>query len=84
MTLKPSEVRVAGTGELSLAPVGTALPTDTTTALTTAFKGYGYTTEDGCTLTKSVSRDGIPAWQSITPVRYITTSLEFTVGCTFL
>jgi hypothetical protein len=84
MALKPSEVRVAGSGELSLAPLATALPSDTSTALPAAWKGYGYTTEDGVTLAKAVSRDGIPAWQSITPVRYITTSLEFTVACTFL
>jgi hypothetical protein len=84
MALKSSEVRVAGTGELYLGPVGTVLPTDTTTALGAAFKGYGYTTEDGVTLAKAVNRDGVPAWQSITPVRYVTTSLEFTIAMSFL
>lgn len=84
MTLVSGQVRVAGTGELFLAPVGTALPTAASTALNVAFEGYGYTTEDGVTLSKSVEREGIPAWQSTTPVRYLITSQELTVACTFL
>jgi hypothetical protein len=84
MTLKSSEVRVAGAGELSLAPVGTALPVDTSTALPAAWKGYGYTTSDGVTLSKSVNRDPVQAWQSIAPVRYVTTSQEMTVQMNFL
>lgn len=83
MPLVSSQVRVAGTGELFLAEVGTAMP-----ALSAAepadFTGYGYTTEDGVTLSKSVEREGIPAWQSTTPVRYLTTSQELTAACTFL
>jgi hypothetical protein len=84
MTLKSSEVRVAGTGELFLAPVGTALPTKASEALNAAFKGYGYTTEDGVTLAKSVDQEGIPAWQSTTPVRRIITGQELTIETTFL
>lgn len=84
MTLASSQVRVAGTGELSLAPVGTAAPTKSTTALPATWKGYGYTTEDGVVLSRSVDREGIPAWQSTTPVRYLITGQEFTIQCTFL
>lgn len=84
MTLTSGQVRVAGTGELFLAPVGTALPTAASTALNAAFEGYGYTNEDGVTLSKSVEREGIAAWQSTTPVRYLTTSQELTAACTFL
>jgi hypothetical protein len=84
MALLSGQVRVAGTGELKLAPVGTALPTAASTALNAAFKGYGYTTDDGVTLSKSVEREGISAWQSTTPVRYLITGQEFTVECTFL
>ena len=84
MTLKSSEVRVAGTGELYLAPVGTTLPTAASAALDAPFKGYGYTTEDGVTLSKSVDREGIPAWQSSTPVRYLITGQELTIETTFL
>lgn len=84
MALSSSEVRVAGTGELFLAPVGTAAPTNTATPLVAAYIGYGYTTEDGVTLSKSIDREGIMAWQSLTPVRYLLTSQEFTVGLEFL
>lgn len=84
MTLVSGQVRVAGTGELFLAPVGTVLPTTATGALNAAFAGYGYTTEDGVTLSKSVEREGIPAWQSTTPVRYLTTGQELTAALTFL
>lgn len=84
MTKKSSEVRVAGTGELFLAPVGSTLPTSAGAALDAAFKGYGYTTEDGVSLSKSDEREGIPAWQSLTPVRFIYTGRELTVGCEFL
>lgn len=83
MTLASSQVRVAGTGELSLGPTDADLPTTATAALT-GFTGYGYTTEDGVTLSKSVTREGVPAWQSTTPVRYLVTGQEFTVACTFL
>ena len=84
MTLASSQVRVAGTGELFLAPVGTAFPTDADSAPAAAWKGYGYTTEDGVVLSKSVEREGIPAWQSTTPVRYLITGQEFTIQATFL
>ena len=84
MALTSSEVRVAGTGELFLAPVGSTVPADTSAALDVAFKGFGYTTEDGVVLSKSVEREGIPAWQSTTPVRYIPTGMEFTAQATLL
>lgn len=84
MTLASSQVRVAGTGELYLAPVGTILPTAASIALEAAFKGYGYTTEDGVSLSKSVDREGVPAWQSSTPVRYLITGQELTIETTFL
>jgi len=84
MTLVSGQVRVAGTGELFLAPVGTALPTAVDTPLNVAFNGYGYTTDDGVKLAKSINRDGVAAWQSATPVRNIITSQEFTIEATFL
>lgn len=86
--LNSGQVRVAGTGELHLAPyiggVAPTLPTSAAAVLDAAFKGFGYTTEDGTTLSKSIEREGVPAWQSSTPVRYLTTGQEFTVATTFL
>lgn len=84
MTLASSQVRVAGTGELYLAPVGTTLPTTASGEPDPAFIGYGYTNEDGVTLSKSVEREGVPAWQSSTPVRYLVTGQELTAQVTFL
>jgi hypothetical protein len=84
MTQVSSQVRVAGTGELFLAPLGTVLPTSAAGELDPAFVGYGYTDDNGVVLSKSIKRDGVPAWQSLTPVRYITTEQDFTVAATFL
>lgn len=50
------------TGAVFVAPKGTALPTDATTALNAAFKGLGYVSEDG--LVNNVENDveTIHAW----------------------
>ena len=71
MTLVASQVRVPGTGELFVADVGTEAPADTTTALDPAWTGLGYTNEDGVTLSRSLEREPVNAWQSLTPLRYI-------------
>lgn len=65
----PTEVRVSGTGEIYVAPVGTALPTSSTGALNAAFVGLGYVSEDGVTFTVTPEIQEISAWQSRQPVR---------------
>lgn len=49
-------------GGVSVAPVGTTLPTDASTALNAAFKNIGYVTDDG--VTNNISRENteIKAW----------------------
>ena len=49
-------------GAVSVAPAGTALPTDATTALAEAFKQLGYISEDGLTNKIEISTDSVKAW----------------------
>ncbi len=84
MALVSSQVRVAGTGELFTAVVGTAAPTDASTALAVAWKGLGYTQEDGATIGRSLDREAVTAWQSVTPLRYIYNGASLTVAAAML
>lgn len=67
-------------GAIFVAPVGTALPTDATTALNEAFVGLGYVSEDG--LTQAITRDSeaIKAWGGDT---VLTTQTDFAETFTF-
>lgn len=84
MSLETSEVRAAITGELYAAPVGTALPTDTSTALNAAFKGLGYFSEDGVTETYEKDTEDITAWQNAKRVRTLITSAKATYSGTLI
>ena len=80
MALNANAVRVAGTGEVFVAPTGTAAPTDPTTPLPVAWVGMGYTSTDGVTFTMSRDTADIDAWQG-SKLRTVTnaepTTIEF-------
>lgn len=84
MTLTTSQVRVAITGELYVAPTGTALPSDTSTALNAAFKGLGYFNEDGVTESFERDTEDITAWQNAARVRTVITSAKATYTGTLI
>lgn len=77
---KTSELVVASYGEISVAPVGTALPTTPTAALNAAFVGLGFATEDGVTLTVTPEITEFKAWQSRQAVRRELTAQEIQVS----
>jgi hypothetical protein len=58
-TAEIGEARAVATGALSGAILGTALPTDSSTALPVAFKPYGYIGNDGIQQTRDLNTDDI-------------------------
>jgi hypothetical protein len=77
-TQDPTEVRLAPFGKVYIAPAGTAIPTDVTTALVSPFVEVGLITDDGVSLTPSTDTTDIKAWQSLTPVKTTLTAIGLT------
>lgn len=50
------------TGAVFVAPAGTTLPTNATTALAGAFKGLGYVSEDGLVNSVETDTENVNAW----------------------
>lgn len=73
-TLNAGQVRIAGNGNLWKAPIGTTLPTDSTTAWDSAFVNLGYAT-DGFEMAQDYKTKQIDAWQTLEPVRIFGQSL---------
>lgn len=70
-------------GAISIAPVGTPLPQNATSALDPAFQKMGYVSEDGLTNDTSIETENIKAWGGDT-VLVTRTSREDTFGYTLL
>jgi hypothetical protein len=77
-----TELVVAGSGSIYVAPFGTTLPTQYNTTLNGSFEELGYTTEDGLTFQSSPTVENFTAWQSRQPVRRELTALEQQITCT--
>jgi hypothetical protein len=63
------ETIVAGDGSVSIAAVGTALPTTAVANLNAAFSELGYTTEDGVGVNKTLDIQNFRVWQTKQPIR---------------
>ena len=83
MTLVADNVRIPGTGEVFVAATGSTAPTDVTAAVAAAFRGLGYTQDGGVTLGRTVNRDPVTAWQSVTPLKYVYTGVDLRVSAAF-
>src|SRR6188768_3958900 len=77
-------VVVGVTGDVYTAAVGTALPSDTDTALNASFLPVGYLSEDGIVTSTSTDITDIKAWQNGTIVRKVQTSHDFTLKFSML
>ncbi|MGI6721063.1 MAG: hypothetical protein ACOX4I_00680 [Anaerovoracaceae bacterium] len=69
-------------GAVYRAPVGTALPTDTTTELAEAYKCLGYISEDGMENEIKVESDDVKAWGGdtvLTPQKSKSETFKFTL-----
>ena len=84
MALTAGNVRAAISGELYVAVLGTALPTDTSTALPAAWKGMGYVSEDGVTQENERDTEDIIAWQNAATVRTRVTSAKESFNFTLI
>ena len=84
MALTAENVRVGVTGAVYVAPAGTTLPTDATTALPVAHEDVGYIHEDGVTETQDTDTNDIMAWQNGATVRKVQTSHDLMYAFTML
>jgi hypothetical protein len=83
-TLDSTKVEVASTGAVYLAPLGTTLPTDSSTALAAAYTNVGYLSEDGITESPDEDTNEIQAWQNGDVVRTVQTSHSISYSFTMI
>lgn len=73
-----TEIRVAGTGRVLIAPKNTDMAVPGTT-LGAEWKDLGYTTNDGIKFTKKDKLDPVDSWQSVAAVRFVQSDRDLTV-----
>lgn len=81
-----AEIRVAGSGKLYVAKVGTAAPTfgADATADWSSWTNLGFTTGDGVTFSKKDKLEAIDSWQSVSPVHYIYSARDLSLKFSLL
>jgi len=70
------------TGAIWVAPKNTTLPTDATTALASAYKLLGFTSDAGVTISENDSSQDLIAWEGRTKVYNVKTEYYETVAFT--
>ena len=84
-TMNAAEVGIGAakvTGAVWVAPKGTTLPTDATTALAGTYKLLGFTSDAGVTISESDSSQDLIAWEGRTKVYNFKTEYYETVSFT--
>lgn len=84
MALDSDNVRVAVSGAVYVAPVGTTAPEYSDDALDSAFKDLGYVSSDGVTESVDRSTTQIRSWQDSSLVREVTSEGTYSVSMTFI
>lgn len=74
----PDAVRVGVTGTVYVAPTGTTLPTDVTTALDAAFQSVGFISEEALVESLTITKERLRAWQRPVGIRTLTTEVDWT------
>ncbi|WP_217545567.1 hypothetical protein [Streptomyces sp. GbtcB6] len=82
MSLDADNVRAALNGAIYMAPKGTTAPADLATPWDAAWIDLGYMSDDGVSMDYSTDTEDVNAWQSLSPVRRILTSVDMTLGFT--
>lgn len=81
MAQDATEVVVGASGDIYVAPVGTAAPVNPTSAYGAGWSdSLGYATEDGVSWAPSVESAKIGAWQSFYPIRTLVVGRDVVVG----
>lgn len=82
-TMDASQVTIGAakvTGAIYIAPKNTTLPTDATTALASAFKLLGFTSDAGVQIAENRESDSITAWEGRTKIIELVTSYTESVS----
>ncbi len=74
------EIRILASGQVYIAPVGTALPTNPTSVLPSTWTGLGLLSEEGVSLNYAPSIEEFRAWQVRGVVRREVTGIDFTAA----
>jgi hypothetical protein len=79
-SLAASEIRVAATGTIYVAPIGTTPPATIGASWDAAWRNLGYATTDGVRIARTLDTEQVNSWQSVSPQRYLITGVSLTAA----